>query len=145
MGHFRVDAAGGFFPDRTYSVSPDSSVGADMRLWSGAGDVAYVIRLAKPTSRMDLALGGGVEGTYIHAEAVPLRGPVVGVGRDVTWAALRAGATLTAPIYEPVFVHVQVCGVAPLERPPFVIDPIGTVHQPYYASLRLGVGAEVHF
>lgn len=116
-----------------------------MRLLSGSGGVAYVMRLAKPTSGVDLALGGGIEATYIRAEAVPLKAPVVGVAGDATLAALRAGATLIAPIYRPVFVHVEIFGVAPLERPPFVIDPKGTVHQPGYVSLRLGVGAEVHF
>jgi hypothetical protein len=145
MGRLRFDVGGGFLPDRTYSVSSDPGVGADMRLLSGSGDVAYVIRLANPTSDLDLALGGGVEATYIHAEGVPLRAPVVGVAGDAVWAALRAGATLTAPIYRPVFVHLEVLGVVPLERPPFVINPIGTVHQPWYVSARLGVGAEVHF
>jgi hypothetical protein len=145
VGHLRVDVAGGFFPDRTYSVSADSSLGADMRLLYGSGGAAYVMRLAKPTSGVDLALGGGIEGTYIHAEAVPLKAPVVGRAGDATWATLRAGATLTAPIYRPVFVHVEVLGLAPLERPPFVIDPIGTVHHPGLVGVRVGVGAEVHF
>jgi hypothetical protein len=116
-----------------------------MSLWSASGTLAYVFPLMNPTSQVELALGAGAEATHISAIGVPVKAPVVGVPGSATYAALCAGATLTAPIYGPVFMHVEVVGIAPIEPPPFVISPLGTVFQPGALSARLAAGAEVHF
>ncbi len=141
LWHLRADAAVGFLPPSTYRVSSESGVGADMSLWAGSIDLAYVLSRGP----LELALGAGAEVAHISAIGVALNEPVVGVPGGATWPALRAGATLTAPIYKPIFLRLSVDAVAPLQRPKFVIDPLGTVHQPSAITARLGLGAELRF
>jgi hypothetical protein len=139
--HLRADAAVGFLPPSTYGVSTESGVGAEMSLWAGSLDLAYVFSRGP----LELALGAGAEAAHISAVGVALKEPVVGVPGSATWPALRAGGTLTAPIYKPIFLRLSAEAVAPLERPRFVIDPLGTVHQPSAVAARLGVGVELRF
>jgi hypothetical protein len=139
--HLRADVAFTILPDRTYVVSSESGVGADMSLWAASGKLAYVV----PVGPVELAMGGGAEITHISATGVALSAPLVAVSGGATWPSLRAGATLTTRIYKPIFLHIEGDAVAPLERPAFVIDPLGSVHRPSAVTARLGAGVEWRF
>jgi hypothetical protein len=141
VGRLRSEAAFSVVPGRTYLVSSQPGVGADMSLWVASANVAYRVALGPA----EVALGGGAEASHLGAVGVQVTAPVAGVPGSATWAALRADAMLTARIVAPIFFRLEVDAVAPLRRPTFVVDPLGTVHQPAPLTGRLGAGVELHF
>lgn len=60
-------------------------------------------------------------------------------------AAPLAGSLLTAALTHWLALRATVGMAFPLDRPVFVIDGLGGLHQPSWVSLRAGIGAEVHF
>jgi hypothetical protein len=141
VGHLRSDVALGIFPGRTYTFAQANGAGADMSLWTAAGNLSYVTQVG----RTELALGGGAEVTYLHAVGVKAGAPFTSIPGSANWPSLRAGAVLTTPIVAPLFVRLEADAVAPLRRPTFVIEPHGVVHQPSWLTGRFGAGIEVRF
>jgi hypothetical protein len=141
VGHLRSDVTLNVFPDRKYTFPTTAGFGAEMSLWTAAGNFAYVTRIG----RTELALGGGAEVSDLEARGVAGAAPsIVHQGSEV-WPALRASAVLTTPLVAPVFLRLDAGVVAPLRRPSFRVDPIGVVHQPSLPAGRLGAGVEVQF
>jgi hypothetical protein len=138
----RSDVAASLLPGRTYTQSSArGTLGADMSAWMASVDVAYEI----PVRRMKIDVGAGAELTDVTAIGVAASAPVVGVPAHTTWASLRAGGALTAPVFASLFARLTLDAVVPLRRPAFVIDPVGTVSQSSPVTARLGAGVEVHF
>jgi hypothetical protein len=141
VGHLRSDVGLNVFPGRTYTFPSAGGAGAEMSLWSAAGDFAYVIRVG----RTELALGGGAEVTYLYATGVKGAAPFVPHSGSVVWPALQADAALTIPAVAPMFLRLEANALAPLRRPTLNIDPIGVVSQQSPLAGRVGAGVEVQF
>jgi hypothetical protein len=136
-GHLRSEVAFALLPGRTYSVSSEPGVGADMSLWAASATAAYVAAVGQA----EIALGGGAQVDHADALGVGVS-PVAG---SALWPSLTAGATVLAPLVSASFLRLDVDGLVPLVRPTFVIDPLGTVHQPPVLTGRLAAGLEVRF
>ena len=85
---------------------------------------------------------GGIELGAMRAKAFGVRSP-----GDVSelWAAAMAGGSALVELTKAVGIDLGIFAGVPLRRPDFVLEGVGSVHQPSRILGRTSLGARLQF
>jgi hypothetical protein len=138
VGRFLTDLSAAYWPARAATLASRPAVGGDFRLLAGDARACFAV-LVSP-----IALGpcAGVEVGSMSADGFGVRSPGSG---SVLWVAPLVEATAALPIGRYFAIRLDVGVLAPIERPPFVLENVGPVFGASAAVGRVALGAEVHF
>lgn len=139
---FRVEGNLGWWMPQTKSWNQAPNPGAGARFEMLAGGIRGCFR-AYGRGWFDLYPCAGLEYRALAARANDLV-TEPGEAKRRGFAPV-AGSLVTAAMTRWLAFRASVGLAFPLDRPMFVIDGLGGLHQPNWVSLRAGIGAEVHF
>ncbi len=139
VGRFQVDLSAAYWPARPATIAARPTVGERLPPRGGRRP-----RLRRRAARARGGLGpcAGVEVGSMSADGFGVRSPGSG---SVLWVAPVVEATAALPIGAHFALRLAVGVLAPVERPPFVLENVGTVFGASAVVGRAALGAEVRF
>lgn len=132
---FQLELQGSWFARQSESVRADA--GGDLALLAGGVTGCYRLLDAPEVSPC-----AGVEVARLSGEGTGVTDP----GQGEAWLYAGAlGARVSHPLGDRVALWARLDGLVFLNRPRFVLENVGAVHQPERVSGRGALGAEVRF
>lgn len=117
--------------------APGSAAGGDLGLLGLGAGVAYLLDLEP----MTVGPAGGLELGWLRGTGTGVENPT---SADALLLGFHAGLRCTVALSRELALLTWAAGSISANRPRFVLDGIGTVHQPDRWGWRLGVGMEWH-
>jgi hypothetical protein len=137
-GRFQADLSAAYWPARTATLAARPTVGGDFRL--AAGDARACVAVLR--APVELGPCVGLEVGSMSADGFGVRSPGSG---SALWIAPLAEAALALPLGRLFALRLDVGVLAPVERPPFVLENVGPVFGASAVVGRAALGAEVRF
>lgn len=132
---FIVEIVGTLLPEARETIG--AGRGGDVSLIAGGARACYAPRVLDLGARFC----GGFEAGRLQGTGV---GAIGWTGtRNQLWLAGRAGVLVRHPIWWPFAVRIGLEGLLPAQRPEFVLQNVGSVHQPARVVGRLELGLDV--
>ncbi|KYG00965.1 hypothetical protein BE21_06710 [Sorangium cellulosum] len=142
VGPARIEAGAAFWPGRRAESAAKPRAGGTVDLVAGSLTACALLPPLARAVRPDFEVGvpcAGVELGRMHAEGYGVSNPGEGSG---LWAALRSGAAASWVVAPWMRLRLRLEAVVPLERPRFVLEGVGEVHEPSVAA-RAALGLEL--
>ncbi|WP_437721377.1 hypothetical protein [Sorangium sp. So ce861] len=142
VGPVRLEAAASFWPGRRAESAAKARAGGTVDLVAGSLTACALLPPLERAVRPHFEVGvpcAGFELGRMHAEGYGVSDPGEGSG---LWAALRSGAAASWVVAPWVRLRLRLEAVVPLERPRFVLEGVGEVHEPSVAA-RAALGLEL--
>ncbi|WP_437314112.1 hypothetical protein [Sorangium sp. So ce385] len=142
VGPARLEAGASFWPGRRAESAAKPGTGGTIDLVAGSLAACALLPPLERAVRPDFEVGvpcAGVELGRMHAEGFGVSDPGEGSG---VWVALRSGAAASWVVAPWMRLRLRLEAVVPLERPRFVLEGVGEVHEPSVAA-RAALGLEL--
>jgi hypothetical protein len=138
FGHLGVDLSASYWPNRAATVAARPAAGGEFRLVTGDARACY----AFPIQRLELGPCVGLSLGRMSADGFGVRHPGSG---SALWIAPLIGATAALSLLPRLALRLDLAALAPLERPPFVLDSVGDVFGASRGVGRASQGVEGRF
>ncbi len=120
-----------------HGVSPvRASAGGDFTFLAAGGGACLLLDLG---SRVDVGPCLGLEVDRLHAAGTGVTTPTTDAG---SWVSAGGGAHAVVWLFRGLGVQADISVHAPLSRPSFVLEGLGSVHRPAVFAGRAAVGLE---
>ncbi|WP_437633954.1 hypothetical protein [Sorangium sp. So ce854] len=142
VGPARLEAGASFWPGNTAASAARPQSGGTIDLVAGSITACALLPPVARAVRPHFEVGApcaGIELGRMHAEGYGVSDPEEG---SALWAALRGGAAVAWVAAPWVRLRLRLEAVVPLERPRFVLEGVGEVHEPGVAA-RAALGLEL--
>jgi hypothetical protein len=138
LGRFRADVSAAYWPDRRSSLATRPTAGGDVGLVSVDARACYAALLAP----IELAPCAGFEAGSMEASGFGVKSPRSGAA---LWIAPLAEASAAVPLDRRFALRLDLGALAPLRRPTFVLERVGSVHRASALVGRAVLAVEARF
>lgn len=138
LGRLRADVSAAYWPNRRSAVTTRPTAGGDVSLFAVDARACYVALLAP----IEIAPCAGLSIGRMVADGFGVKSPGTGAA---LWIAPLVEASTALPIGRRFALRIDLGALAPVRRPTFVLERIGSVHR---ASAFVGLAvlaAEARF
>ena len=133
-----MDLSASYWPHRTATLAARPTTGGELRLVAGDARACY----AFPIQRLELGPCAGLELGRMSADGFGVRHPGSG---SALWIAPLIGATAALSLLPRLALRLDLAALAPVERPPFVLESVGDVFGASRVVGRASLGVEGRF
>lgn len=135
---WQIELFGSRLFEQREQIADAPARGADLNLWVAGARSCYTVQ----PEWLELGPCLGFEGGQLRAAAFGT--DRTGSG-DAAWLALRAEAFARRQLIGPLAARLQLVLAAPLRRPEFVLENVGSVFRPPAVIGRAEIGLELRF